>query len=61
MAKKKTQQSDVTDNPSNGSGSDVRQDDIAIAAYYRAEARGFAPGNEMQDWLEAEQQTLTDN
>ena len=22
--------------------------------YYRAEQRGFAPGNEMSDWLEAE-------
>ena len=27
---------------------------IAEAAYYRAEQRGFAPGNEMSDWLEAE-------
>ena len=27
---------------------------IAEAAYYRAEQRGFAPGREMEDWLEAE-------
>ena len=27
---------------------------IAVAAYYRAEMRGFAPGGELQDWLEAE-------
>lgn len=27
---------------------------IAEAAYYRAEKRGFAPGGEDQDWLEAE-------
>jgi hypothetical protein len=27
---------------------------IAIAAYHRAEKRGFAPGYEMQDWLDAE-------
>lgn len=27
---------------------------IARAAYFRAEKRGFAPGHEMQDWLEAE-------
>lgn len=27
---------------------------IAVAAYYRAERRGFAPGCEMDDWLEAE-------
>ena len=28
----------------------------AEAAYYRAELRGFAPGGELQDWLEAEAQ-----
>ena len=27
---------------------------IAEAAYYRAERRGFAPGGDVQDWLEAE-------
>ena len=27
---------------------------IAVAAYYRAELRGFAPGNELADWLKAE-------
>ena len=27
---------------------------IAIAAYHRAEQRGFVPGYELQDWLEAE-------
>ncbi len=27
---------------------------VAIAAYYRAEQRGFAPGYELEDWLEAE-------
>jgi len=29
---------------------------IAIAAYHRAENRGFAPGHELQDWAEAEQE-----
>lgn len=29
---------------------------IATHAYYLAEARGFAPGDEMADWLQAEQQ-----
>ena len=29
---------------------------IAIAAFYRAEARGFAPGRELDDWLEAERE-----
>ena len=27
---------------------------IAEAAYYRAEARGFVSGHELEDWLEAE-------
>lgn len=27
---------------------------IAQAAYYRAEKRGFAAGDELKDWLEAE-------
>jgi hypothetical protein len=34
--------------------SEQRQQMIARAAYLRAERRGFAPGAEMQDWLEAE-------
>jgi hypothetical protein len=33
---------------------DVHQSMIAEAAYYKAESRGFAPGHEMEDWLEAE-------
>ena len=31
-----------------------RQKLIAQAAYFRAEKRGFAPGCELQDWIEAE-------
>jgi len=31
-----------------------REQMIAEAAYFRAEQRGFTPGNEMSDWLEAE-------
>lgn len=31
-----------------------RESRIAIAAYYRAQARGFAPGFEVEDWLAAE-------
>lgn len=27
---------------------------VSLGAYYRAEARGFAPGRELDDWLEAE-------
>ncbi|MDA3875620.1 MAG: DUF2934 domain-containing protein [Halothiobacillus sp.] len=29
---------------------------IATGAYYMAEARGFIPGHEVEDWLEAERQ-----
>jgi hypothetical protein len=32
---------------------------VAEAAYYRAEKRGFAPGGDLQDWLEAEAQMET--
>lgn len=28
-------------------------------AYYKAECRGFQPGHEMEDWLEAEQDYLS--
>lgn len=33
---------------------EIRNRMIAEAAYYRAEARGFATGYELEDWLEAE-------
>ncbi len=32
----------------------AREPMIAVAAYYRAERRGFAPGSELDDWLAAE-------
>jgi len=32
---------------------------ISEAAYYRAEARGFASGHELEDWVEAERQVAT--
>ena len=31
-----------------------RERKIAVAAYYRAERRGFKPGHELEDWLAAE-------
>ena len=39
-----------------GSGGDYWQKEnlVAVAAYFRAEKRGFAPGNELGDWYEAE-------
>ncbi|MDZ4252143.1 MAG: DUF2934 domain-containing protein [Sulfuritalea sp.] len=35
------------------------QEMIAVAAYYRAEQRGFAPGNELVDWIQAEAEFQT--
>jgi len=47
-----------------GKGPDNRCDDvakrIAEAAYYKAEARGFEPGFEVDDWLNAERELSTD-
>lgn len=31
---------------------------IAEAAYFRAEERGFAPGRELDDWIEAESEVM---
>jgi Protein of unknown function (DUF2934) len=33
-----------------------RREWIAMAAYYKAQARGFAPGYESADWREAERE-----
>jgi hypothetical protein len=33
----------------------LRHDMIRDAAYFRAQARGFEPGKDVEDWLEAEQ------
>lgn len=35
---------------------EIRLQMIAEAAYYHAEHRGFAAGEAMQDWLEAERE-----
>jgi hypothetical protein len=35
---------------------DARQMMIAEAAYFLARKRGFEPGGELQDWLDAEAQ-----
>jgi DUF2934 family protein len=31
---------------------------IAVAAYYRAKERGFEPGHELEDWVEAESEIM---
>lgn len=38
----------------------VRESQVALAAYFRAEKRGFAPGGEQDDWFAAENE-LRDN
>jgi hypothetical protein len=35
-------------------GHQSREEMISIAAYYRAEKRGFADGDQVSDWLDAE-------
>jgi hypothetical protein len=44
--------------PGTAIGVHEREMMIARAAYFRAEKRGFAPGNELQDWVEAESEVL---
>jgi hypothetical protein len=34
----------------------LRYDMISQAAYFRAQSRGFSPGRDLEDWLEAEQE-----
>ncbi len=38
---------------------DQRRQWIETAAYFKAEHRGFAPGHEATDWLEAESEVAT--
>lgn len=42
------------------SGGDTRHARIARRAYQIAERRGFAPGAELEDWLQAEQELQTE-
>lgn len=44
-----------------GQAAEERHQRIAVAAYYRAERRGFMPGCEMDDWLEAEAEVREDS
>lgn len=42
------------------SGNACSPDDvIAVAAYFRAERRGFEPGHELDDWIQAESEHKT--
>ena len=40
--------------PAADRGTEERHERVARSAYFRAEARGFAPGRELDDWIEAE-------
>jgi hypothetical protein len=35
---------------------EVRHHKIEEAAYFKAEHRGFVPGHELEDWMEAQQE-----
>jgi len=35
-----------------------RTSNITLSTYYKAESRGYEPGHELQDWLEAEAEVL---
>ena len=37
----------------------ITKDMVAEAAYYKAEQRGFIPGHEENDWVEAERELGT--
>lgn len=43
---------------SQGIDSSRLEEMIAVAAYFRAEQRGFAPGDELDDWFQAEAEYL---
>ena len=45
-------------NLSSGMSADETKRLIAEAAYYRAKQRGFAPGRELEDWIEAESEVM---
>ena len=46
--------SHVTENKPAISNAETREQRIAWLAYSKAEKRGFEPGHELEDWLEAE-------
>ena len=55
---KKTAGSERTDGPATAATSsidpEVRRQMVAAEAYFRAERRGFAAGQEVEDWIAAE-------
>jgi Protein of unknown function (DUF2934) len=57
-ANSKQGNSEVCPGSGPGISAQERQMLVARAAYFRAEKRGFAPGRELQDWVEAEAEVL---
>jgi hypothetical protein len=56
--KSKRGNSEVLSGAGSALSAQERQMLVARAAYFRAEKRGFAPGGELQDWVEAEAEIL---
>ena len=56
----KAKQAKAEVRPASGPSISAQERDrfVAQAAYFRAEKRGFAPGYELQDWVEAEAEVL---
>lgn len=62
-APKSTAKPSVFNSPVNNSArADLSPDElrqlIAEAAYYRAKQRGFTPGHELEDWIQAEAEVM---
>jgi Protein of unknown function (DUF2934) len=53
-------QDDPTDASPSAAATRSRQAEIARMAYLLSEARGFAPGHELEDWLMAEREIDVD-
>src|SRR5882672_8916012 len=49
-----TQNLSLNQQPSPPAADEKRREQIALAAYYRAERRGFQGGSPLDDWLAAE-------
>ncbi|HEX6321835.1 MAG TPA: DUF2934 domain-containing protein [Burkholderiales bacterium] len=52
----------ATPNPDSSARVEASPEDIrkliAEAAYYRAKQRGFQPGHELEDWIQAESEVM---
>ena len=44
--------------PSPEAGPDPFRKAVSVRAYYKAEKRGFEPGQEVKDWLDAERELM---